>query len=1316
MKKYLIWIFLSLHLLFSAAFGQYSDDTYRRTGILDGNQVKTVFRNNGVIGQPGSAGPRGAWIYDTNGYIGDVSPLVGAEVNGYFHTQQGSDIDTTFFWVIDCPVARPSGPKDFSVDGTTRQSFEPVPGYLNESSASPAVSNNSATWPAHWPDKDNSWDGSWNGLFGKVPSADLETFFVMDDHNDNEFSIIEENEFDFWFKPDPTNPGRNGLGLEVRVRGLQWQQILAQDNIFWVYEISNKGKATYPRTVFGMLVGTYVGVTAGDDSPQEYDDDWSFFDPLENLTYTGDFDQSAARNPFWQGAVGMVGYAFLESPGNPYDGIDNDNDADNGDGGSSAAYFIDDNFDAVVATNSSASIPGQTNKFVIIDAVTFNRTVVTFPAGQDTFTIQSLGRTFTLINNQTQLVEGNVINPGSRKAYANPNAYDGIDNDLDGLIDENYFLHYNPRRVDNNGNILFDLQKPTRFINYITGQGNGDDLIDERRDDGIDNDGDWSRNPITGAYIYDDEGNLLDDVGPDNISGSGDIGENDGVPTAGEPNFDATDKDESDQIGLTSFNYFSPAGEVELGDEVLMWTNLQPGYFNVPDAFRDGRPQQGEDGDFTYGSGYFPLTAGQTERMSLALIYAFPVGQFGTSEMIKKLRTVRNIYNSDYRFPKAPDKPTLFAVAGDDSVVLYWDRLAEKSFDPVLREFDFEGYRLYRATDPSFNDARIVTNSDGTVVSYKPIAQYDLQDGVAGWFDPPYDVLQLLQGWTFNLGDETGLKHRYVDYDVQNGRTYYYAVVSYDKGEDSLGIIPAECTKKITQQGSGEVILDINTAQVTPRKAVAGYKRPVMAGNVTQLAGDGFGTIDFDVIDATKLTGHTYEIRFLDTSNDGVDNNGNWIAANDLGADGIAGTHDTGEGDGQPTPGEPNLDQRDIKELESVTTYYSVKDLHEFQEEWEPDDTNFVALSRQNLGGGSIVLQNGTGQVVNADKYSVDLVAGEIRAVNSGDLPDGYYLVTYQYYPVRFSDLIKGSPYITNFSESDYFDGLVLDMENTWITKFDTTGSGFNNEDILYNFRLAFTNAQNPITGKIYKPVFFPSNYEVQFSNDVVDSTSDLFAIPQYPPQPRKFRIFNKTGGYYIEYFHVDLDNDSTLSIYTSGQTRIPEEVYFFEKGLSGAFDVYTWTLQITTDIIGYNYKLTDGDLLSLNAQFPFNKFDLFSFTTEVPQVDQVQAKSDLDKISVFPNPYIVSHKFEPALPPSITSGRGERRIYFTNIPLNARIHIFTVRGDKIATLENEGSMFDGTVTWDLKTNENLNIAYGVYFYVVESSVGTKKGKFAVIK
>ena len=57
-----------------------SGKEYRRTAIHNGNLVRTVFGNWGVVGQPAESNPRGSWLHDNNGYIGDVSPLFGVEI------------------------------------------------------------------------------------------------------------------------------------------------------------------------------------------------------------------------------------------------------------------------------------------------------------------------------------------------------------------------------------------------------------------------------------------------------------------------------------------------------------------------------------------------------------------------------------------------------------------------------------------------------------------------------------------------------------------------------------------------------------------------------------------------------------------------------------------------------------------------------------------------------------------------------------------------------------------------------------------------------------------------------------------------------------------------------------------------------------------------------------------------------------------------------------------------------------------------------------------------------------------------------------
>ena len=50
------------------------------------------------------------------------------------------------------------------------------------------------------------------------------------------------------------------------------------------------------------------------------------------------------------------------------------------------------------------------------------------------------------------------------------------------------------------------------------------------------------------------------------------------------------------------------------------------------------------------------------------------------------------------------------------------------------------------------------------------------------------------------------------------------------------------------------------------------------------------------------------------------------------------------------------------------------------------------------------------------------------------------------------------------------------------------------------------------------------------------------------------------------------------------------------------------------------------------------------------------------------------------------------------------------------ATLHAE-ELYVGDVFWNLRSDENIDVAYGVYVYVVEApNIGTKIGKFALIK
>ena len=53
----------------------------------------------------------------------------------------------------------------------------------------------------------------------------------------------------------------------------------------------------------------------------------------------------------------------------------------------------------------------------------------------------------------------------------------------------------------------------------------------------------------------------------------------------------------------------------------------------------------------------------------------------------------------------------------------------------------------------------------------------------------------------------------------------------------------------------------------------------------------------------------------------------------------------------------------------------------------------------------------------------------------------------------------------------------------------------------------------------------------------------------------------------------------------------------------------------------------------------------------------------------------------------------------------------------KIKTLYKDSSPNDGSVSWNLVTDDGMDVAYGLYIYHVDAPrVGTHIGKFAIIK
>ncbi len=840
--KYRVPMLILILLAFRTVMGQevgHGNSIYRTRNVHAGNLVRVTFHNHGMLG--GTRGDQsviyaGEWpIGSGHVQMGNTSTYVMSEIR----LQSGVDTltgDPVYTLVTPAVFCQGWDPNAFSHDSLgTFLGFEPIPGYysITQKEKDPyhavAMNHQAFTWPPYWPDKmedpfDPGWSGHWNGYFGKdQQNADEESYYVMDDYQYKK--MLKGLPLP---PPVSSEPSRGGLGLRTSVRGLQWSNPDAEDCLFLLYEIRNFGEKNLDKTLFGINVGASSGALVGENT--DWDDDVASFYREKSLAVNYDWDNRGTRQ---YSPVPWVGFAFLESPGNPYDGIDNDGD---GSMYGTGKTITQTDFLSSYAVGASVVMIDYENS-------TYARSLVPMPAEGITFTVK--GTTYTKRPNvPLQEIPRNLV-----------------DDNLNGLIDESdgamtqdsveYYLYI--RSEYNDQDYL--------AVDYFTGNGIGNLLIDERRDDGIDNDGDWNPN--------------YDDVGMDGKPGTGDTGEGDGMPTAGtenlpgEPNIDQVDVDESDQIGLTSFKFYL-YGDVTYSNDDQMWDISNPGYF-------DTRSTDVGDHDYVFSCGYFPLNSQQKEFLSISLLYGVD-----ETDILRNKEVIQRIYNSNYNFAIAPTKPRVHAVAGDKKVTLYWDDEAEKSFDRYLKQYDFEGYKIYKASYHTFEDAGIITDGLGYERFKQPIAIYDKIDGIFGYFPTSFGT-----GVQFNLGNETGLVHTYVDSPLVNGIRYYYAVTAYDRGDIENNIGPSQTTIFVNVDPSGNLQMAENVVAVTPQAPSLGYAGPGFEVE-PEFVGSGVteGRVGVTLLEPDSLVdGEEYEIQFLDQSMDRFDND----------YDGLVDTADTDE-------------------------------------------------------------------------------------------------------------------------------------------------------------------------------------------------------------------------------------------------------------------------------------------------------------------------------------------------------------------------------------------------------------------------------------
>lgn len=213
----------------------------------------------------------------------------------------------------------------------------------------------------------------------------------------------------------------------------------------------------------------------------------------------------------------------------------------------------------------------------------------------------------------------------------------------------------------------------------------------------------------------------------------------------------------------------------------------------------------------------------------------------------KNMDLAIQMYQKYYQGPSGPKAPKLSAVPGDLKVTLYWSDEPERTPDPYSGEIDFEGYQIFRSEDGGQTWGQEIRDGAGNLVGYVPVAQFDLKDDVLG-LDP--------LNANFNLGNNTGIVHSWVDTDVKNGVEYSYTIIAYDRGD------PAHNIPAFASSLGNSPLLD-NFVTVTPEPRPLGYKGAT--SEVTRVSGYGKGEVLVDIVDPDALTDHEYHVTFVDS-------------------------------------------------------------------------------------------------------------------------------------------------------------------------------------------------------------------------------------------------------------------------------------------------------------------------------------------------------------------------------------------------------------------------------------------------------------------
>jgi hypothetical protein len=148
-----------------------------------------------------------------------------------------------------------------------------------------------------------------------------------------------------------------------------------------------------------------------------------------------------------------------------------------------------------------------------------------------------------------------------------------------------------------------------------------------------------------------------------------------------------------------------------------------------------------------------------------------------------------------YQLPQPPRPPKVRVEVENQNVAVYWDKAtSEGSVDPISRELDFEGYRIYRS-----NAGADFTSPEDLLLTLSLVGEFDVPGNTIG-YNTGFGAIALPQAKIFP-GDTVSYWYKFPPAGVSithlNGWQYLYGVAAFDRGDSASGVVSLQSKTEI---------------------------------------------------------------------------------------------------------------------------------------------------------------------------------------------------------------------------------------------------------------------------------------------------------------------------------------------------------------------------------------------------------------------------------------------------------------------------------------------------------------------------------------